>query len=96
MQFREYYTELVEHFFRMAVRHSRIKGKNPSNWFEFTQAWIDLQSEEDRKFIRFVFDYHFFHTNDGLYNYKSNADMTEKRQRLAVLEKRFAEDGGLI
>lgn len=96
MYYREHYTELVEHFFRMAVRYSSVDEQTPSDWFEFTQMWIDMQSEEDKAFIRFVFDYRFFKTSDGLYHFKSNAFMSEKRQRLMALERQFAEDGGLI
>lgn len=96
MRYREYYTELVEHFFRMAVRHTEVKEKNYHDWFKFTQMWIDLQSEEDKRFILFVFDYQFRNTNDGLYGYKCSEAMPEKRSRLAALEKQFAIDSGLI
>lgn len=96
MYYREHYTELVEHFFRMAVRYSSVDKQTPSDWFKFTQMWIDMQSEEDKAFIRFVFDYQFYKTNDGLYRYKCNSTMGEKRERLSAIEKRFAVDGGLI
>lgn len=96
MEFREHYTELVEHFFRMAVRYSRVDQNTPSDWFDFTRTWIDMQSEEDKAFIRFVFDYQFYKTGDGLYNFKGTQRMPEKRSRLAALEKQFAIDGGLI
>lgn len=96
MYYREHYTELVEHFFRMAVRYSSVDKQTPSDWFKFTQMWIDMQSEEDKVFIRFVFDYQFYKTSDGLYRYKCNSTMREKRERLSAIEKRFAVDGGLI
>ena len=54
MRFREHYTELVEHFFRMAVRHIEVTKKTPLDWFKFTWNWIDKQSEEDKKFIEKV------------------------------------------
>lgn len=96
MYYREHYTELVEHFFRMAVRYSSVDNHTPSDWFEFTQMWIDMQSEEDKAFIRFVFDYQFFKTRDGLYRYNPGITMTEKRERLSAIERQFAIDGGLI
>lgn len=96
MYYREHYTELVEHFFRMAVRYSSVDKQTPSDWFKFTQMWIDMQSEEDKVFIRFVFDYQFYKTSDGLYRYKCNSTMREKWERLSAIEKRFAVDGGLI
>lgn len=96
MSFREHYTELVEHFFRMAVRHIEVTKKTPLDWFKFTWNWIDRQSEEDKKFIQFVFAYQFRDTNTGLYGFKCADAMPEKRIRLAALEKQFAMDSGLI
>lgn len=96
MGFRQHYTELVEHFFRMAVRYAEVRGKAPSEWLAFTQYWIDIQSEKDKQFILFVFDYQFCNTNDGLYQFKCAEAMPEKRSRLAALEKQFAIDSGLI
>ena len=96
MRFREHYTELVEHFFRMAVRHIEVTEKTPLDWFKFTRNWIDKQSEEDKKFIQFVFAYQFRDTNTGLYGFKWTDAMPEKRIRLAALEKQFATDSGLI
>lgn len=96
MRFREHYTELVEHFFRMAVRHIEVTEKTPLDWFKFTRNWIDKQSEEDKKFIQFVFAYQFRDTNTGLYGFKCADAMPEKRIRLAALEKQFSTDSGLI
>ena len=53
-------------------------------------------SEEDKKFIQFVFAYQFRDTNTGLYGFKCADAMPEKRIRLAALEKQFATDSGLI
>ena len=95
MRFREHYTELVEHFFRMAVRHIEVTEKPPLDWFKFTRNWIDRQSEEDKKFIQFVFAYQFRDTNTGLYGFRCADAMPEKRIRLAGPEKQFAMDSGL-
>jgi hypothetical protein len=90
-----YYTNLVEHFFRLAVRYSKVSGLTPKKWFDFTKDWINKLSDEDREFIYFVFDYKFYNTAEGLYCYESDECMYSKRERLALIEKRFAIDGGL-
>lgn len=51
MRFREHYTELVEHYFRMAVRHKEVKQSSDFDWFLFTSFWIDSLSDEDKQFI---------------------------------------------
>lgn len=90
-----YYTPVVEHFLRMAVRYDRVSNA-PRDWFRFAKYWIDTQSESDREFIKFVFSYKFFETIEGLNCYESNTPLFSKRQRLAALEKQFTIDGGLI
>lgn len=97
IKFKRYYTELVEHYFRTAVRYKKLdcKGRTPTQWFVFTKSWIDKQSEEDKDFITFVFGKDFFKTVDGLNNFNSDEDMYMKRCRLASLETQFAIDSGL-
>lgn len=48
MRFREHYTELVEHYFRMAVRHKEVKQSSDFDWFLFTSFWIDSLSDKDK------------------------------------------------
>lgn len=96
IRFKHYYTEVVEHFFRMSVRYKKVSESTPQDWFIFTNTWIDMQSDEDKKFIRFVFDYRFRTTLEGLACFESELDLYLKRERLALLEKQYAIDAGLI
>ena len=95
IEFKQYYTDVVEHFFRMAVRYKKIESRTSLDWFKFTKYWIARLPEEDRKFITFVFAYQFRDTFDGLRQCKCGDSLYAKRKRLADLEKRFAIDGGL-
>ena len=61
--FRLYYTELVEHYFRMAVCFENVGGDAPASWHRFTRDWITKQSESDQHFIRFIFGKEFFNSN---------------------------------
>lgn len=43
IKFKTFYTELVEHFLRLAVRHSQLTKANPSSvrdWHVFTKYWL--------------------------------------------------------
>ena len=91
-----YYTQLVEHYLRMAVRYDRVDKNTPRDWFQFTKTWVEMQSNEDKELIYFVFGKQFFNTIEGLYCYERDTPMFKKRERLAVLERQFAIDGGLI
>ncbi|MEG0751919.1 MAG: hypothetical protein RR998_02295 [Oscillospiraceae bacterium] len=93
-----YYTELVEHYFRMAVRYTKVSRQTPKDWFVFTRSWIGMQSAEDKKFILSVFAYQFRHTVDGLNAFacEEPVPLQAKRERLALLEKQFAIDAGLF
>lgn len=96
MGLREHYADLVEHYFRMAVRHKEVKQSSDFDWFLFTSFWIDSLSDKDKQFIRSVFAYERLTTKDGLYQYKNGETMSEKGSRLAAIEKRFAIDSELI
>lgn len=96
IRLRQYYTELVEHYFRMAVRYNNVTRDTPQNWYDFTVFWIEGLSDNDKKFIQFVFGKQFFATDEGLYCFQSDEIMYTKRTRLALLEKEFAIASGLI
>lgn len=96
IKFRWFYTDLVEHYFRMAVRYKTVSKASSQHWFDITVDWINELSDEDKQFIRFVFDKQFYSTSEGLYCYQSKDDMYVKRIRLAELEKDFALKCGLI
>ncbi len=96
IKIRWFYTELVEHYLRMAVRYNVVSKASSQEWFDTTKEWIDSLSDNDREFIRFVFDKQFFSTTEGLYCYQRNENMYVKRERLAELEKAFALKSGLI
>ena len=96
--YKAHYTELVEHYFRMATRHDRVKaGTSASSWFDFTNYWLDMRSEEDQQLIRGVFgDSSLKTTSEALYRFRTPKTMKEKRIMLANIEERFAIDSGLI
>lgn len=96
IKLRWFYTDLVEHYFRMAVRYKTVSKASSQHWFDITTDWINELSDEDKQFIRFVFDKQFYSTSEGLYCYQGMSDMYAKRIRLAELEKDFALVSGLI
>ena len=91
-----HFVELVEHYFRMAVRYPIVSEEVALYWFDFTTFWIEGLSKEDKDFIRFVFKRQFINTSDGLYHFKCDYGLSAKRERLWELEKRFAIDAELI
>ena len=97
IRFKWYYTSLVEHFMRLAVRYREATSPTSQHWLSFTQSWIKEQSAEDRNFIHFVFAYRFRNTEDGLRQFACKEPMPflVKREWLARLEKQFALDAGL-
>lgn len=96
IKFRWFYTELVEHYMRMAVRYKTVSKASSQYWFTLTNNWIDSLCKDDKEFVCFIFSSQFYNTFEGLYCFPSKDDMELKRKRLAVLEKRFAIDAGLI
>lgn len=93
---RWFYTELVEHYLRMAVRYKVVSKSSSQQWFDTTKKWIESLSDEDKQFIEFVFNKQFFTTSEGLYCFQEDRDMLTKRRRLGNLEKDFAIKTGLI
>lgn len=93
---KRFYTNLVEHFFRMGVRYESVQGDAPRQWHKFITKWIDKLYEDDRNLIEFVFSYMFQNTDSGLANYPSSENFDEKRNRLRQLETKFAIESGLI
>lgn len=96
IRFKWYYTDFVEHCLRKAVRYDYPSEDMPKDWFSFAKTWIDFLSDEDKKFILFVFDKQFFNATEGLYCFDEETDLYSKRERLAILEKQFAIAGGLF
>ena len=80
----------------MAVRYNNVTKDTPQNWYDFAVFWIEGLSDNDKKFIQFVFGKQFFDTDEGLYRFQSDEIMYAKRTRLALLEKEFAIASGLI
>lgn len=93
---RVHYTDVVEHFFRMAVRHETVYLGTSFDWFGFTKDWISKLPGEQREIIEYVFSDMYLRTMDGLYACKRNVPMYEKRAILAEIERQFALDSGLI
>lgn len=96
IKLRWFFTDLVEHYLRMAVRYKTVSKASSQHWFTITRDWIAGLSEKDKHFIRFVFDRRFYSTAEGLYSYQNGDDMHTKRSYLAELEKDFAVKCGLI
>lgn len=93
--FRQFYTSFVEYCLKVVVR-KWYKNDLTDEWHKFTAYWLDNNlSEEDRNFIRFVFDERFYTTAEGLVCYEPSEDYEIKRRRLFVLERNFAIAGGL-
>lgn len=103
--FKSFYTELVEHYFRMAVRF--VSVTKSQKWFEFTKAWLEKQSPDDKELLYFVFNRRFNRTMDGVNAYSDRRNSTMKRtleysnpylvfSRLRDLEKEFAIEADLI
>lgn len=93
--FRQYYTQFVEYCLRTAT--NRQRKDLPGAWYSLATDWLDNSlSEEDREFIRFVFDKKFFNSSEGLACYDPGENYEVKRRRLFRLEKKFAIAGGLI
>jgi len=89
------YTGLVELYLRATIRN--WKKYIPKEWYEFATMWLELLSDEDRKFLEFVFGKDFYYSADGVACYQSETESHfEKRERLYRLEQKFAIDGGLI
>lgn len=95
MGYIRYYTDLVEHYLRMAVRHNN-GDVTPKKWYEFTKTWIDALSESDKIFILSVFNSRFSKTIDGLFYYGGGRRLNEHYRLLSRLERQFAIDSGLM
>lgn len=107
ISFRRFYTETVEHFFRMAIRNDSVKGDTPLDWFLFTKSWLGTQEESDREFLEFIFRKDFRTPMEGIYCYLHEKDdlnrlwlhdyqIEEAKKRLTELERAFAIAGELI
>lgn len=59
IKFKTFYTDLVEHYLRMAVRYRTVSKSSSQKWFDITKNWIKTLSDEDKKLIMFVFDKKF-------------------------------------
>ena len=83
-----YYTELTEHYLRLAVRSPVIKDDVSKQWHYIASLWIFSQSPEDQAFIEEVFKYEHRRTSDGLKAVPGS--YTGNRKRLDKLLKEFA------
>lgn len=83
-----YYTQLTEHYLRLAVRSPAIKDDVSAHWQAVARQWIDNQSAEDQAFIKEVFKYECWTTKDGLDSLPGS--FRGKRSRLDKLLKEFA------
>ncbi len=95
--FRDYYTDLVEHYFRMAVRYEAISDRSKKHQiFLFTKRWLARLPEEEQQFVNTVFGNELFNTIEGIKNYHSALSLIEKRTLLAEIERKYAIDMKLI
>lgn len=96
VRFKRFYTDLVEHFLRMTVRHKNVVGTVPKQWHDFTNKWIESLSDEDKNFILFVFDRRFFNSYEGVSCSDIHSSYDVKLNKLANLEKDFAIKASLF
>lgn len=104
IKFYRVYTNLVEHYFRLAVRYEYVSKDRAQEWHTFTRTWFDCLTKEDYDFITFVFQSCYLRTDFALYEYVSpgNENLPKtvnydiNRSRLYELERKFAIDAGLI
>lgn len=103
--FKQHYTMLVEHFFRLGVRYEYTSKVTPKSWFLFTKEWIKTQPAEDVDFLNFIFGKEFTNPVEGMYCYKRRpgtgsetavASIDQMKRRLFELERSFAVAAGLI
>ncbi len=45
IKLRWFYTDLVEHYFRMAVRYKTVSKASSQHWFDITTDWINELSD---------------------------------------------------
>lgn len=78
---RTFYTLIVEHYFKLALRVSSCHDKVGEEWRVKALGWIDSLAQEDRELL-----WNAFHERKPV----------ERYRRLRQLEKRFARYAGLI
>lgn len=93
--FRQYYTNIVEKFLSTTVRGKTRDKSVTREWYNFTTKWIDTLSDEDKEFIRFVFDEKYYNTYAGVSCYPGE-DFLLKYRRLYNLERKYAIAAGLL
>lgn len=109
--YKRYYTDFVEHCFRMTVRYNRVEGENAKKWYNFTKQWLATLPDEDSDLIRFVFKKEFYSPIDGMYCYLRKDmtidsfndrdrqmykfDLERMRMKLSEIEREFAISVGL-
>lgn len=93
--FRQYYTPLVEEYLRTVVRKRKLNSI-PIKWRKFTTNWIERLSDEDRKFIKFVFRADHYNSYVGVLSYSPQEQFLLKYRYLYDLERQFAIDAGLL
>lgn len=96
IKFTQFYTRLVENYLRVVIQYKWKNNFIPQEWHNFTTFWLDQLSEEDKKFIYFVFDKQYENIYEGLGCYPGKEPYQAKREWLYRLERDFAIAGGLI
>ena len=82
---RTYYTTLVEHYFRLALRHGSASSSTAQRWLIFTQKWINALPIEDRALIESI-----FMDREKSFRVAYKALSFHDKKNLDLLEKRFA------
>lgn len=91
---KRYYSEVTEHFFRLAVRYKVADTPISNQWLQLTKAFFSTLTPEDRDFLFSVFNKSHFTTADGLNGLSGNR--INNRNKLEDLERAFAEYSELI
>lgn len=89
-----YFVEVVEHYFRLAVRSPNIRDPTSAKWKAVTLQWFLALPPDDKAFLREVFKYEHRTTRAGLLSIPG--DYRLNRERLYALETAYAQHTKLI
>ena len=92
-----YYTEFVEHCFRIAIRFddSKEMGASAQHWITVTREWFSIIPDEDQTLISYLCGKEFRTCLDGLYSFEDEHAYNRNLCRLRALERDFAIYAGL-
>lgn len=90
----KHYVDLVEHFFRLAVRSPIVRDPTSAKWKAVTLQWFSTLPPDDKAFLLEVFKYEHRTTKAGLLAIPGDYGLN--RERLLALETEYAIHTKLI